>query len=59
MDILNYKIFSGRYIKYETKRKVKEFSLKDDALVFEGEYLNGKRNREGKDIILRYLMNHF
>ena len=49
LDILDYKSFSGRYIKYETKIKGKEYKNKDKILIYEGEYLNGERNGQGKE----------
>ena len=42
--INDYEIFSGRYKMEGNNGKVKEYSLDGDKLVFEGEYLNGKRN---------------
>ena len=67
IDIINYKIFSGRYIIYEPKRKEnehnsyndtlifkeeikgKEYHILNNALIYEGEYLNGERNGKGKE----------
>ena len=54
LDLYTYKMFSGRYIIYETKekngkRKGKEFDCFKDKFIFEGEYLNGKRNGKGKE----------
>ena len=40
---------SGTYIIYETTKKGKEYYGEDDYLIFEGEYLNGKRNGKGKE----------
>ena len=48
INLYNYKIFSGRYIEYETDGKNKEYNYRDE-LCFEGEYLNGKRNGKGKE----------
>ena len=48
ITLINYKFFSGRYIEYESNRKGKEFSF-DGHLLFEGEYLNGKRKGKGKE----------
>ena len=47
--IEDYKNLSKRYKKYDTNGKVKEYLISSDILVFEGEYLNGKRNGEGKE----------
>ena len=49
INLLNYKIFSGRYITHESNGKVKEYNRYNDKLVFEGEYLNGQRNGKGKE----------
>ena len=50
ISILNYKIFSGgRYIIYETKEKIKELNAYNNHLLYEGGFLNGKRNGEGKE----------
>ena len=49
MDIklINYKLYKGKYIIYETKEKGKEYFY-DGKISYEGEYLNGKRNGKGK-----------
>ena len=49
INLINYKIFSGKYIEYESNGKAKEYDSYDDHLIYEGEYLNGKRNGEGKE----------
>ncbi len=60
INIINYKLLSERYIIYETKEKGKEYDRYNDRLIYEGEYLNGKRNGKGKEYdqnyydILRY-----
>ena len=46
ISLINYKIFSGKYIIYEQNGKGKEYDYK---IRFEGEYLNGKRNGKGKE----------
>ena len=48
INLINYKIFSGRYIIYEEKGKGKEYD-NEDYLIFEGEYLNGKKNGKAKE----------
>ena len=48
ISIIDYRRFSDRYIIYE-KSKVKEFNSYNDKLIFESEYLNGKRNGKGKE----------
>ena len=51
INLNTYKIFSGKYFIYETKEKdkIKEFDCYTDALIYEGGYLNGKRNGKGKE----------
>ena len=49
ISIINYKFFTGKYIIYESNRIGKEYDGYDDTLIFEGEYLNGKRNGKGKE----------
>ena len=49
ITIINYKLFTGKYIKYESKGIGKEYFGNDNRLVFEGEYLNGQRNGKGKE----------
>ena len=44
---LYFKILSGKYLVYKKNRKVREYDLLKDYLIFEGEYLNGKRNGKG------------
>ena len=44
ISIINYKFFTGKYIIYESNRIGKEYYGENDKLIFEGEYLNGKRN---------------
>ena len=49
IKLINYKIFSRRYIIFNTNGKGKEYNSYNDNLVFEGEYLNRKRNGKGKE----------
>ena len=51
LTLLDYKLYSGRYINLETKEKGKEYECQNeiDLLIYEGGYLNGKRNGEGKE----------
>ena len=49
ISLLNYKLFMGTYLIYETKGYAKEYFNGYDELVFEGEYLNGERNGKGKE----------
>ena len=43
ISIINYKFYSGRNIIYESNGIGKEYNGNDGKLIFEGEYLNGKR----------------
>ena len=43
IDLNNYILFSKRYLLYRTKTEGKEYDWKG-RLIFEGEYLKGKRN---------------
>ena len=49
INLINYKIFGGRYIINEAKEETKEFDRLYDKIVFKGEYINGKRNGKGKE----------
>ena len=50
ISLINYKIFSGRYIIFETEKKGKEYNCYYDILLFEGEYLNKKTKWKRKRI---------
>ncbi len=49
INIINYKEFSGKYKVGDKNRKGKEYDGYEDSLIFEGEYLNGKRKGYGKE----------
>ena len=49
ISIINYKHFTRRYLIYESNGICKEYDIFNDMLLFEGEYLNGKRNGKGKE----------
>ena len=49
INIINYKKFSKKYIIYDSKGIGKEYFGYDNALLYEGEYLNGERNGKGKE----------
>ena len=51
MDIklICYKVVSGKYFLWDKNGYGKEYNINDDELIFEGEYLNGKRNGKGKE----------
>ena len=48
VDIKNYKKISGKYKIGERNGKGKEYSIETNELLFEGEYLNGKRKGKGQ-----------
>ena len=52
INIENYKLISGRYFEGERNGKGKEFTLKDNKLIFEGEYLKGKKMEMEKNILI-------
>ena len=51
ISLNKYRIYSIKYVIYETKEKTKgkEYDCFNNILIFEGEYLNGKRNGNGKE----------
>jgi len=49
IHLWDYKLLSGKYVEYGSKGKAKEYDSYDDHLVYEDEYLNGKRNGKGKE----------
>ena len=49
ISIINYKLFNGKYLIYESNGIGKEYDGNSDDLIFEGEYLNGKRNGKGRE----------
>ena len=53
IDLINYIFFACKFIIFETKSDVKEYKCFDKLyeikLIYEGEYLNGKRNEKGKE----------
>ena len=51
ININIYKRFSGRYIIYESKEKLKgkEYNSYNNSLIYEGEYINLKKNGKGKE----------
>ena len=51
INLINYKVFSKRYIIYDSNGKGKEYDSYDDSLIFEGSYKNGQRNGNGKDYV--------
>ena len=49
LSLINYQYYTGKYIIYETPTKGKEYNGYNDELIYEGEYLNGKKNGKGKE----------
>ena len=49
VNLINYKLYTGIYIEYESKTEVKEYYGDTGNLRFKGKYLNGKRNGKGKE----------
>jgi len=49
INLTNYKFFCKRYIIYDENGKGKEYDKYNDYLMFEGEYLYGKRSGKGKE----------
>ena len=49
ISLIDYKTFSERYILYGENGKGKEYDIYNDKILFEGEYLNRKRNGKGKE----------
>ena len=48
IGLYNYKLFSKRYIIYTENKIGEEYDSLDNTILFEGEYLNKKRNGKGK-----------
>ena len=49
INIINYKLYKGKYFIFETNKTLKEYEGSNDALIFEGEYLNREKNGKGKE----------
>ena len=49
INLINYRRYANTYIIYEDDKIGKEYNSYNDDLIFEGEYLNGKRNGKGKE----------
>ena len=49
INLINYKVFSGKYVIYGENGTAKEYNIFNNNLIFEGEYLNKKRNGKGKE----------
>ena len=57
ININNYKRFSKKYIIYDSKGIGKKYFVYDNALLYEGEYLNGKEMEKVKNIIHLIILN--
>ena len=51
--IEDIKEITGKYKIVEKKGERKEYLIKDNSLIFEGEYLNGKRNGKGNEYFFK------
>ena len=49
INLIDYKRLSGKYIIYKSEEKGKEYDGFRKCLLYEGEFLNGERNGEGKE----------
>ena len=51
INLINYKIFSGKCIEYEkeNEKRIKIHNSYNNSLLFEGEYKNFKKNGKGKE----------
>ena len=55
IKLTHYKMYSGKYIIYEENGRGKEYNYDYDILLYEGEFLNGKRNGIGKEYALKII----
>ena len=49
LSLINYKLYSWRYVKYENNKISKEYSAVDEHVIYKEEYFNGKRHGKGKE----------
>ena len=49
IDLINYMFYANKYIMFDGKVKGKEYNIFKDELLYEGEFLNDKRNGIGKE----------
>ena len=56
INLLNYEIFSQKYIIYKTKTKGKEYDRINELMIYKGEFLNGERNGKGKEYNYKYII---
>ena len=50
LNIIDYRLIIGGFIKYETGNKAKEYDDFNNLVLFEGKYLNGQRNGNWKEL---------
>ena len=56
ISLIDFKLISGKYIIYESNKLMKEYNSFNDELLFEGEYLSGKKNGKGKEYFYNELI---
>ena len=49
INLTNYKLLNGKYIKYESDKIGKLYNAYNNILIYEGDYLKGKRQGKGKE----------
>ena len=49
INLINYKMFSGKYIIYKSEGQGEIFNAMNDNLMYEGEIKDGKKNGKGKE----------
>ena len=48
-SLINYKLFSQKHIIYEENNQIKIYNCMNGSLLFEGGFINGKKNGKGKE----------
>ena len=49
LNIIDYRLISGRYIIYKENNKAEEYDSYNDEMIYEGGYSKGKRNGQGRE----------
>ena len=49
INLINYKLFFGKYIIHEAKERAKEYFCLTDKLIYEGDYFKERRNGNGRE----------
>ena len=49
ISLINYRLYTNKYIIHEKNNIAKEYDIYTNNLIYEGEYLKGKRNGKGKE----------